>query len=40
MKRCHAGPGSCCHVFLLAALTPALVLMWLILGLTGLFGPL
>lgn len=26
--------------FLLAALTPAFVLMWLILGLTGLFGPL
>lgn len=26
--------------FLLAALTPAFVLIWLILGLTGLFGPL
>ena len=26
-------------LFLLAALTPAFVLMWLILGLTGLFGP-
>ena len=26
--------------FLLAALTPAFILMWLILGLTGIFGPL